>query len=469
MRIFALVILAYTAVYFIGSFVLFWLAAIDLVRLRRGALRTRALRILRAPIAPAVTVLIPAHDEEVAIAESLRSVLALDYPELHVVVVNDGSTDNTLQILIDEFELRPVGRQLSDALPHAAVRAVYEGPKELGLVLVDKEQGGRSDALNAAICTATTPLVCIVDADSVLEQDGLTSLIVPMLEDPERTLACGGVVGVGNGCRIERGHVVEIGLPHGRLAMFQTLEYLRAFFHARAGLAMPNSLHLISGAFGLFRREAIIAAGGLRTDTVGEDFDLTMTLHERARAEDRPYRIAYVPAPICWTEVPERLRILHAQRRRWGQGAMQVIARHRGVVFHPKNGSLFFFAGIALILELLGPPILVIGLTIAVVSAALGVIEWPLAASVVVFWLAFAITLTAAALTLEDLSPRRSLGWRRFARLLAYAVIENFGYRQLVDFWQLEGMVTFRRPGNWGVMERSGLGSPVGHSSPKVG
>lgn len=398
------------------------------------------------------------------IAESVRSILALDYPKLSVVVANDGSTDNTLGVLIDEFELRPVAQDLTDDLPHAPLRGVYKS-EELGLTVLDKEQGGRSDALNAAICATTTPLVCIVDADSVLEQDGLTQLVVPMLEDPTATLACGGIVGVGNGCRIERGQVVGIGLPRNPLAMFQALEYLRAFFFARAGLAVPNSLHLISGAFGLFRRDAVIEVGGLSTDTVGEDFDLTMKLHRYALDHKQPYRISYVSTPICWTEVPERVRVLRAQRRRWGRGAAQVLVAHRAFAARPgryKRAWLFIVPTMAL--EVLGPPIMIVGLVLAIIFAFLGGVAWSLVLAIGVLWIAYGLMLTTAAFTLEDLSPRRALGLRRFGHLFLFALIENLGYRQLVDLWHLEGMVTYRRVAGWGRMERTGFTSPAAHS-----
>jgi cellulose synthase/poly-beta-1,6-N-acetylglucosamine synthase-like glycosyltransferase len=464
MRIFTIVVAVYTALYFTLGLTLYAFAVVELLRARRRALRSHARRIIRAPIVPAVTVLVPAHNEELVIAESVRSILALDYPKLSVVVTNDGSTDNTLGVLIDEFELRPVARELTDDLPHEPLRAVYKS-EDLGLTVLDKEQGGRSDALNAAICAATTPLVCIIDADSVLEQDGLTQLIVPMLEDPAATIACGGIVGVGNGCRIERGQVVEVGLARNPLAMFQTLEYLRAFFFARAGLAVPNSLHLISGAFGLFRRDVLIEVGGLGKETVGEDFDLTMKLHRHALDRKRPYRIAYVSTPVCWTEVPERIRVLRAQRRRWGRGAAQVMVAHWAFASHParyKRAWMFIVPTMAL--KVAGPPLILIGLVLAVIFAVIGGVAWPIVIAILAFWLVFGLMLTVAAFTLEDLSPRRALGWRRFGHLFLFAVLENFGYRQLVDLWHLEGMLTYRRVAGWGAMERAGFTSPAAHS-----
>ncbi len=269
-----------------------------------------------SPLTPPVSVLLPAFNEEAGIVESVRSLLALRYPEHEVIVVDDGSTDRTLARLGEAFDLAPVRKALRSDLPCAPVSATYVSRRHPELVVIAKENGGKADALNSALNAARYPYFCAIDADAMIEADALLSVAKPFLDDPNTVAATGGIVRIANGCRVEHGRVTEVRLPRSRLATFQVIEYFRAFLVGRIGWSELDSLLIISGAFGLFRRSLVVACGGYSTDTVGEDVELVVRLHRYLRERHEDYRIEFIPDPVCWTEVPEDVRTLARQRRR---------------------------------------------------------------------------------------------------------------------------------------------------------
>ncbi|HZN97815.1 MAG TPA: glycosyltransferase family 2 protein, partial [Gemmatimonadales bacterium] len=301
-------------------------------------------RLLRSPLTPPVSVLAPAFNEEANVVENVRSLLMLDYPLYEVILVNDGSRDRTLGRLIDAFDLRKSGRTFEQALPNRPIRGVYESPTYPNLVVVDKVNGGKADALNAGLNLSLYPIFCAIDADSILEPDALLRLVRPFVDAPGVTIAAGGVVRVANGCGIHGGRVHQVRLPRPPLPLIQIVEYLRAFLFGRMGWSAGNSLLVISGAFGLFDKRAAIQAGGYATDTVGEDMELVVRMHRNRRERRLPYRIGFVPDPICWTEVPEKFRTLRRQRTRWQRGLIDTLLRHRGMMGRPRYGNVGMIA-----------------------------------------------------------------------------------------------------------------------------
>jgi cellulose synthase/poly-beta-1,6-N-acetylglucosamine synthase-like glycosyltransferase len=434
------------------------LAAVELHRYAARSNSSAARRTLRSPLAPPIAVLVPAYNEASGIADSVRSLLALDYPRLEVVVINDGSTDETLQRLTEVFDLRPVRRPTPPFLPHRHVRGVYAPRSRLRLLVIDKENGGKADSLNAGINFSSYSLVCSVDADSILEQDALAKAAMPFVEDPERTVATGGMVRIANGCRIDHGRVIDAHLPPSRFAMFQVIEYLRAFFGTRTGWSALNGLLIVSGAFGLFRRDVVIAVGGYRTDTVGEDMELVVRLHRTCRDARRPYRIVYVADPVCWTEAPESARTLRRQRRRWQRGSLETLLFHRRMLLNPRYRAVGLIALPSLLLfEVVGPILELSGYVVTVAGLVLGF----LAPAAFLLFLALAILygliLTLGAAVLEDATANRHPAWSHLRRILLYAVGESFGYRQLGHLWRTEGIWQLVRKSEWGAMERKGL------------
>jgi cellulose synthase/poly-beta-1,6-N-acetylglucosamine synthase-like glycosyltransferase len=463
--VFALALVALT--YFLVLNLLYvWFTA---VAWRSIAAHLRAARyapldeIFASPLAPGISVLVPAYNEEAGIVESVRSLLDLRYPVHEVVVVNDGSKDATLARLTEAFELVPVRKALRDTIATATVRGVYVSRRTRNLWVIDKENGGKADSLNAGICAATHPYVCAIDADAVLEGDALLRVVRPVLDDPELVAATGGIVRIANGCRIEHGRVLDVRLPQSRLAAVQVVEYFRAFLIGRVGWSAANALLIISGAFGLFRRDLVEEVGGFSRTTVGEDVELVVRLHRRLRESGRDYRIEFVPDPVCWTEAPESLRMLSRQRRRWHRGLGETLWRHRSLIGNPRYralglGALPYF----LVFEFLGPAVELIGPPLVLVWFALGVLSTTFLVAFLVVAFLLGLLISVAALALEEFSFRRHPRNREILRLLWLAVAENLGYRQLLAFWRFVAFVDLaRRKQGWGEMQRRGLARPA--------
>jgi cellulose synthase/poly-beta-1,6-N-acetylglucosamine synthase-like glycosyltransferase len=443
--------LAFVTAYFI-VFAVFhlWLLAMAKIEIRRhtGRLRQTTLRrTVRSPLAPPISILVPAYNEAASITHSVRSLLALEYQTVEIVVVNDGSSDDTVDRLIEAFDLRQVDRPTPPFLPHKPVRAVYVPKGRLSLLVVDKENGGKADALNAGINFASYPLVCAIDADSVLEQDALVKTAMPFLDDPVRTIVSGGLIRVANGCRIEHGRVAEARLP-------------------RTAWSLVNGLLIVSGAFGLFRKDAVVAAGGYSTETVGEDMELVVRLHRTMREQRRPYRIVYVPDPVCWTEAPESARVLRRQRRRWQRGSAETLLMHVRMLANPRYRATGLLAMPSLLLfELLGPAIELSGYLVALVAFLTGAVSTTIFLLFLGISVLYGLILSFGAIALEDASFGRHPGWDQLGKVLLFAVLENAGYRQLNHVWRIEGLWQLVRGGEWGAMERKGFAQPEGEAA----
>lgn len=412
-----------------------------------------------ADAAPPVALLVPAYNEAATIVESVRSLLALQYPSFEIVVVNDGSKDATLQTLIDAFDLAPIARHYDLAAPCRPILGVYGSSAQPKLLVVDKANGGKSDALNAALNLARAPLVCSMDADSLLEPDALLRAVRPFLEDPERVVAVGGTVRIVNGCSIRSGRVVEVGLPRNPLALLQTVEYLRAFLMARLAWSRVGALTIISGAFGLFRRQLVIEAGGYSHGTVGEDMELVVKLHRRMREQGAPYRIAFIAEPVCWTEAPETLSVLGRQRTRWHRGALETFARHRDLLFSVRHGRVGLLGfGYILMVDVLGPAIEAVGYLLVPAFWMLGLLSLDYLLAFLAVSFAFGVAVSVGAVALEEATLRRFPRGRDLLVLAGAAVVENFGYRQLNNLWRLQGTWEFLRGATgWGDMTRKGF------------
>jgi cellulose synthase/poly-beta-1,6-N-acetylglucosamine synthase-like glycosyltransferase len=411
-------------------------------------------------LVPPVSVLAPAFNEAVTVRESVRALLGLSYPEHEVIVINDGSTDATLQVLIEEFHLYQSARFFDNALPTKPVRAVYESMDPICLIVVDKENGGKSDALNAGINAASYPVICAVDSDSLLEQDALIRISRPMLQDPERVLAVGGIIRIANGCTTAAGRVMDVNLPQSWLARFQVVEYLRAFLGGRVAFSASNCLLVVSGAFGLFRKSAVLAAGGYDTTTVGEDMELIVRLHRWARERRMDYRIVFEPDPVCWTEAPESLKLLKRQRNRWQRGTLEALWKHRTMIAHPGYGALGCLAlPYFVIFEGFGPLLDLAGYVVTVVGMCCGVFAPRIAVLFFIAAIVNGIVLSGACVVLAEFSTRRYKRVSDILILLVSAVFENLGFRQLQTLWRAQAFWDlWRGKKSWGIMERTGFG-----------
>jgi cellulose synthase/poly-beta-1,6-N-acetylglucosamine synthase-like glycosyltransferase len=415
--------------------------------------------LFKSRLMPPISIVAPAHNEELSIAQSTRSMLQLEYPEHEVIVVNDGSDDRTLQILIEEFHLYKSARQPLHNLVTGAVNAVYES-QNLKLLVIDKENGGKSDSLNAAVNYASTPLIAAVDSDSLLESNSLLLVVRPFLQD-ETTIAVGGIIRVVNGCTVEHGAVTKVGAPPSLLTKFQVVEYLRAFLGGRVALSYMNSLLLISGAFGLFRLDSVIEAGGFELNSLAEDLELVIRLHRISREKKRRYKIVFVPTPVCWTEVPSSWKNLAAQRKRWQRGGVESMWKHRGMLFNPKFGIVGCFGmPYLLTLEILGPCVEVTGYVITVLGLLIGFISITTALLFFIGSVLFGTMISISAVLLEEFTTRRYTHPLDLASLIWAALIENFGYRQTNALWRFSGIFQVLRTKKkkvWGKMTRRGF------------
>ena len=437
------------------------IAFFALVRHRRRW-TSRALDIvMRSPATPAISVIAPAYNEEATIEQSLRSLLLLHYPRFEVVVVNDGSKDKTIDRMIAAFGLLRAPAAYPQPLETQPVQAVYRSLDHPDLVVIDKKNGGKADAINAGINAARHSLVCVIDADSILEPESLLRAVLPFIESPH-TLATGGIIRIVNGCTVEKGRVTSIDMPASWLARFQVVEYLRAFLSGRVAMSAANALLIISGAFGLFRRDAVVEVGGFRHDTIGEDMEIVTRLHRRWRDTKRPYRIVFQPDPVCWTEAPETRQALAGQRNRWQRGTCQVLSYHIGMMLNPRYGSVGLFAlPYFLVFEAIGPLIEVSGYVVTAIALAFGALDVVFAELLFLAAVVFGALISLTSVLLEEMSFRRYPKVRHLLLLAMLGVVENFGYRQLTMLWRLRGTIDFlRRKQGWGEMTRKGFAKP---------
>lgn len=406
---------------------------------------------------PPISLLAPAYNEAPTIAASVRSLLQLTYHEFEIIVINDGSKDGTLEELMREFDLIPFAEAYWRKLPTRPVRGIWRSTRHPNLRVIDKENGGKADALNAGINAARYPLFCAVDADSILQRDSLQLIVQPFIEDA-RTIAAGGTIRIVNGCEAAGGFLTSVGLPRRLLPSLQIVEYLRAFLFGRLGWSPLNAMLVISGAFGLFRKASVINVGGYRTDTVGEDMELVMRLHRLHRERRIPYRIVFMPNPVCWTEVPESWRVLKSQRVRWQRGLSESLMMNLGLLFSPRGGWVGWVAfPFTLLFEWFGPVIEVAGYVFMIAGFWLGVVSFPAFAAFTLVAVMLGVLLSTSALLLEEMSFHLYPHPRQIAILFLLAIVENFGYRQITLLWRLSGLLhwLFGARAEWGTMTRT--------------
>lgn len=418
------------------------------------------------PMVPPITIIAPAHNEEASIRVAIRNLLEQDYPQLEIIVVNDGSKDRTFEELREEFRLRPVRAVYVPSAKSAPIRGLYRSDADTRLVVIDKEAGGsKADAVNAGLNAATSPYVCVVDSDSVLERDALLRIMVPILDDPKRVIAVGGIIRVLNGSEIEGGQLRRVRLPSKSIEAIQVVEYLRAFLIGREAWAQGNMLMIISGAFGLFRTDLVRAVGGYQTRSIGEDIDLVARLHRHLREQGTDYEIRFVPDPMCWTEVPSDLESLGRQRARWQKGLLDVLWPNRDMLFRRRYGRIGYFALPYLwLFELFAPIIEIGGIATIVLAGCLGVLSREFFLQFLLFGYAFATVISIGSVLQEEVTYKRYNDWKDVARLVSYCFLEHFPYRQLHMVWRLQGLWQYLRGDYaWKSPKRKGLASARVH------
>jgi len=414
--------------------------------------------VFRSPLTPSVSLLIPAYDEEAGVLEAVKSTLMLRYPHFEVIVINDGSTDRTLELLKERYKLRRITKVVQLRVPCNTIRGVYISTEHENLVVVDKENGGKSDALNAGINASRHDLICSIDADSILEPDALLKVARPFIERPLDTVAVGGVIRIVNGCEVVAGNVTKVELPHSYWANVQIVEYLRAFLGGRMGWSALRSLLIISGAFGIFDRSVVIEVGGYRRDTVGEDMDLVVRMHRHLREQKRKYRMVFVPDPVCWTEAPQKYGELGRQRDRWQRGLIESLTGNLRMLLNPRYGVIGLFAmPYFFFFEMLGPVIELLGYAVVVLAVVLGYLNYQFLFLFLALAVLYGVIVSLIAVYLEGIAFKRYPKLGSLLKMGLYCFIENLGYRQLNSWWRSKAYFTyFTRKRKWGKSVRIG-------------
>ncbi|MEH7556013.1 glycosyltransferase [Priestia megaterium] len=405
-----------------------------------------------------LSILVPAYNESVGIIGSVRSLLGIEYPEYEVIVVNDGSSDDTLEKLIEEFSLVKMNRVVRKQVETKEVKAVYRSKLYDYLYVVDKQNGGKSDALNAGINLSNYPYFCSIDGDSVLERDAFFKVMKPIIDSDGEVIASGGSIRIANGCKIENGAVVSIGLDTQPLVVMQIIEYLRAFLMGRIGLSRHNLLLIVSGAFGVFSKRWVIEAGGY-SHTVGEDMELVVRLHRLIKQKKTNNQIVYIPDPVCWTEAPDEIKYLRRQRNRWHRGLFDSLWKHKEMLFNPRYGSIGMISmPYFVFIELIGPVMEMLGYLFIVISLVVGGIYVEFAYLLFLLMVVYGSLYSMAAVLLEEWSLRKYPRVSDIAKLFVFSLTESFWYRPLTVIWRCHGLLdVIRNKKGWGDMQRKGV------------
>lgn len=419
--------------------------------------------LLQSSNLPWISILAPAYNEEANVVENVRSLLTLNYPSYEIIIINDGSKDATLQELIKTFEMESEDFYYHPFIQTEEVKGIYRSKNDSfrNLTVIDKVNGGKADALNTGINISDKEIICCIDVDCILESDALLKLVKPFLNNNKKVIASGGIIRVANSCIIEDGRIIDVKLPNTFLARAQIIEYFRAFLMGRMAWSHLDGLLLISGAFGMFDKDTVIEAGGYNHNTVGEDMELLVRMRKIMREKEVPYTVGFVPNPLCWTEVPQKWKILHRQRNRWTRGTAETLWMHRKMLFNPKYGVLgllstpywFFFEWLAPLIEFVG----IIYVILLLIFSSLDLWVYLIFFGVVY---SFAVLFSITALFFEEFSFQQYKKPKYIIRLLGTILFEPLIYHPFVMWASVKGnwdLINGKK--SWGSMNRTGLGN----------
>lgn len=421
-------------------------------------------------ILPSISVIAPAYNEEDNLVENIRSLLSLKYPKVEVIIVNDGSNDNSFEKVIERYEMVKVNYAYNEPIKTKKIRGIYKSLNHAysNLVLVDKENGGKADALNAGINISRSELFLAIDVDCIIESDSILRMVKPFLEEDsnKKVIASGGVVRIANSCKIEDGQVVKVDYPKSIWAKFQVLEYFRAFTLGRMAWSKINGLLIISGAFGLFDKRIVIAVNGYDTNTVGEDFELVVRMRKYMhRVEKKKYKVAFIPDPLCWTEVPSTLKVLSRQRNRWARGSIETILKHKDMYMNPKYGRIGLVSFPYWVLfEWFAPILESIGILYFTVALILGMVNYNIFLLVLLLVFSFSVFFSSFAVFYETYLFNKYKGYRFLFKIILVAMIELIVFHPMNVFFALKGNYDFFIKGHknkWGVMTRTAFDSKI--------
>lgn len=429
--------------------------------------------ITSSPLAPGISVVAPAFNEGVTIIDNVRSLLTIDYPKYEVVIINDGSTDDTLEKLITEFSMIKIDYAYDIKLSSKPIRGVYKSTNDAytKLVVVDKENGkSKADAVNAGINICNFPYFLCTDVDCILHEAVLQKLIKPFMdEDVNRVIATGATLRLSNSCDVDGGVITKIRAPRPFLARFQEMEYIRAFVLGKMGWSYINAVPNVSGGLGMFDKEIAVKAGGYDPASFGEDMELMMRMNRYAKENKIASAIKYIPITLCWTEAPTTLKIFMRQRTRWGRGLIQLMVAHRNMLFNPKYGRVgmitfpynFFF-------ELMAPIVEFIGIIYYFILGFTGQVNWPYAIILLIFVYTYSIMISTLAVLWDQLTFQYYKSWGDVIRVSAMVFIEMLIYHPLIVIFALRGYFFYltNQKHSWGAMQRKGFQKAQTKASP---
>jgi len=455
-------ILIFTVIICVSYLSLALISAYQLLYYKRANSAVNYNMLLSSPNAPSISILAPAYNESKTIIDNIKALLSIHYNNYEVIIINDGSDDDSLEKIIKEYELQKVEYAINYKIPTKEIRDIYRSTNRAYrfLTVIDKFNGGKADSLNAGLNISQNDLFVAIDVDSVIEPDALLKMAKPFMEtNKERVIATGGAIRIANSCQIENGHIVNIEVPKNLLARFQVVEYTRAFLMGRIAWSRLNGLLLISGALGLFDKSIAIACGGYNHNTVGEDMELVVRMRRYMYDQKIKHRVVYIPDPLCWTEVPSNLVTLSRQRNRWTRGLMDSLFIHRKMFFNPKYQSLgmlgypfwFFF-------EWMAPVIEVLGLAYMVYLIFIGAVNWPFFVFLFVFVYLFSVAFSSYAILYEEFTFHKYTKVTHILKLLGIIFLEPLSYHFFNVYCSIRGNISFLQ-GNksWGAHERKGF------------
>lgn len=419
--------------------------------------------VVSSPYQPSLSIIAPAYNEAVTIVDNIRSLLSLHYSKLTIIIVNDGSKDDTLQMAIDNYDLVLSDIAYDMNIPTKGVRGIYKSRKKAftNLIVVDKHNGGKADAINVGINIAQSDYFACIDVDCIIDQDAFLRLVEPIMrEKKKRVVAVGGIVWLTNDAEIRQGKLIRLKAPETYIGRIQVIEYFRAFLLGRPAWASPNGLLLISGAFGIFHRASVLEVGGYNHATVGEDMELVMRLHVHCRASNVPYKVVYLPDPLCWTEAPSSFAVLGRQRNRWTRGTIECLKIHKKMFCNPKYGILGLVSyPYWMVAEWFAPYVEVGGLVFFFIAALFGFANWPFFFSLLFMIYCFAILISFFAIFAQEMTFKRYESVADIFALAKTALLEPIYYHPRTVWWSMKGNYDHFTGSNkgWGEMTRAGF------------
>ena len=406
-----------------------------------------------------VSIIVPAYNEEAGIIDSLHSLLSLRYPDTELIVVNDGSTDSTQKKIIDYFKMMPIDKTVRVQIQTKPINQIFQSTVYPHLFLIDKENGGKADALNAGINMSKNPYFCSIDGDSILDGNSLLRVMRPIILSDGNVIAAGGNVRIANGLDIHLGSIFGNSLSKNSLVLMQIVEYVRAFLMGRIALSKYNLILIISGAFSVFSKKHVIEVGGYSTNMIGEDMELVVHLHRYIKDKKLNKRIEFVADPVCWTEAPQSLSELRKQRRRWHQGLIENLWKHKKMTLNPKYGTIglislpYFW-----IVECLGPIVELIGYLYIIISFFLGNLYFEYSILLILLFILYGSIFSIASTLLEAWSMNVYPKTRELTKVLFISLSEIFWYKPITLLFRCEGILRFILGRNdWGTLKRRGL------------